>query len=118
MGAYKEAIYEGFEAVWNFEIEKLGSDQWNEWSKKWLDADGFMTPFGNIADIYDIFSDFSIAANSAGYDADASFSICLVALEMLASGKDPYEIQTRIDDLTEVYVKDGHIIVGSVTIKG
>lgn len=118
MSAYKEAIYEGFEAVWNFEIEKLGSDQWNAWRDKWLQTNGHTTPFGNIDDIYDIFSDFSLAANSAGYDADVSFKICVEALEMLASGKDPYEIQTRIDDLTEVYVKDGHIIVGSVTIKG
>lgn len=115
MGAMKAVIEEAFDAIQSREIKRLGDELWDQWVKKY--ANGVQTPIGHLDDVYDIFSDFSIVADEAGLDATATFAICSEALTMLADGKDPYEIQYRIDEMTEVYVNEqGYIVIGKIAI--
>lgn len=116
MGAVKTAIDEAFEAIQAREIKRAGDELWDQWQAKYRVGDN--TILGNIHDVYDIFSDFSLAADKAGLDATATFDICQEALMMLAEGKDPYEeIQYRIDEMTQVYINEhGYIVIGKIVI--
>lgn len=117
MGTFTDAQITAFEAIEAMEIKREGRERWNQWLADWKDENG-QTPFGFYVDVYDVMSDYIISADQMGLDFSLTWELVDMALDALANGGDPYNIQMQIDEKHKVYVDEGHITIGKIVITG
>jgi len=115
MGTFTDAQITAFEAIEAMEIKREGREQWDKWLADWSDEKGH-TPFGFYVDVYDVMSDYIITADEMGLDFSLTWELVDMALDALANGEDPYNIQMQIDEKHKVLVEDGHITIGKIVL--
>lgn len=117
MGAVKTMYLEAIDAVRAIEVTGESRTLWDEWVAEYADQN-YRTPIGQVDDVYDVISDFSIMAQRANYDASATMELIDLAMEKLVQGSDPYDIQAEIDSLVATKMAQGFTAIGRIVLEG